>query len=92
MKEAAPSLPKQSPEAYAFYEKKGTDARVQAFVRPVDSAADLYSFETSTGEYEEGSRKQINLRYLSSDADLKESGYTRTQSFNGTSGQRFNLP
>lgn len=84
--------PKQSPEAYAFYEKKGTDARVQAFVRPVDSSADVYTFETSTGCYEEGSRREIELRYLSCDLDLKKDGYTRMQSFNGTSGQRFNLP
>jgi hypothetical protein len=88
----APSRPKQSPEAYAFYERKGSDARVQVFIRPVDSSADLYSFETSVGEYEEGSGKQIALRYMSCDLELKTNGYTRMQSFNGTSGQHFNLP
>jgi hypothetical protein len=89
---AVPSRPKQSPEAYAFYEKKGSDARVQVFVRPVDSSADLYSFETSAGEYKEGTSKQIDLRYLSCDLELKQNGYTRMQSFNGTGGLRFNLP
>lgn len=89
---AVRSRPKQSPEAYAFYEKKGSDARVQVFIRPVDSSADLYSFETSAGEYEEGTSKQIALRYLSSDLELDQHGYARMQSFNGTSGLRFNLP
>jgi hypothetical protein len=89
---AATKRPKQSPEAYAFYERKGSDARMQVFVRPVDPSADLYSFETSAGDYEEGSGNQIALRYLRSDLELKQKGYTRMQSFNGTSGQRFNLP
>jgi hypothetical protein len=77
--------PKPSPEAYALYEKKGTDQKIQVFVRPIDSSTDLYSFESSDGKYEEG-------RYLRCDLDLKEAGYTRMQSFNGTSGQHFNLP
>jgi hypothetical protein len=83
---------KKSPEAYAFYEKKGSDARIQVFVRPIDVSNDLYSFETSAGEYQEGSLKQVSLFYLTKDHELKDEGYIRMQSFNGTSGQRFNLP
>jgi hypothetical protein len=83
---------KQSPIAYAFYEKKGTDARVQVLLRPIASSGDLYSFETSTGSYEEGAEKQITQRYLGFDLEMKLEGYTRMQSFNGSGGQRFNLP
>ena len=83
---------KQSPEAYAFYEKKGSDKRIQIFVRPVDAGTDHYSLETSTGEFKEGALKEISLLYLTKDYELKNEGYSRMQSFNGTSGQRFNLP
>lgn len=88
---ATTTHPKQSPVAYAFYEKKGTSLRVQTWVRPVDPSADLYSFETSNGEYQEGSGKQIEQLYLNSDSDLRQNEYTRMQSFNGTGGQQFYL-
>ena len=89
---SAPTLPKLSPEAYAFYEKRGSDARMQVYVRPLDGSPDRYSLETSTGDFQEGTLKEISLLYLTKDYELKSEGYSRMQSFNGTSGQRFNLP
>jgi hypothetical protein len=86
------SRPKPSPEAYAFYEKKGSGARMQVYVRPADGSPDRYSLETSTGDLQEGMLKEISLLYLTKDYELKSEGYSRMQSFNGTSGQRFNLP
>jgi hypothetical protein len=91
MRAVTRNQPKQSPVAYAFYQKKGSGERVHAFVRPVGSSGDLYSLDTSTGIYEEGSERQITLRYLSFDLDIKRDCHRMT-SFNGSGGQRFNLP
>lgn len=90
--DSSSTRPKSSPEAYAFYEKKGSDARMQVFVRPVDGCTDRYSLETSSGDFQEGTLREISLLYLTKDYELKTEGYSRMQSFNGTSGQRFNLP
>ncbi len=89
--DAPPTNQKQSPIAYAFYDKKGTSDKVHVLVRPVGSSRDLYSIETSGGVYEEGAEGPITLRYLSLDLEMKRGGYTRMQSFNGSGGRRFNL-
>lgn len=87
-----PKVPQRSPAAYAFYEKKGTAERVQVFVRPAAAPSPMYTFETSEGIHEEDTQSRIEERYLLFDRDLKRRGFTRMQSFSGTSGQHFYLP
>ena len=82
--------PPQSPIAYAWYGKKGTSDRIQAYVRP--TADRSFRFETSTGEILKGTETTVALRYLAFDLQLRQEGYLRMQSFNGSGGQNFNLP
>ena len=83
--------PPQSPVAYAWYETKGPNAdRIQAYVRP--AADQLFKFETSTGELLKGTETEVAHRYLACDLELRQKGYVRMQTFNGSVGQTFNLP
>jgi hypothetical protein len=85
--------PERSPVAYAFYETKGADARrIQVYVRPIDSNGESYRFNASTGESIEGTKMQIAQRYLSFHVELKEKGFTRMTSFDGSGSGLFNLP
>lgn len=82
--------PVQKPIAYAWYELKGTPDRIQSYVRP--SSDGLFTLETSTGETLKGTESEISQKYLLFDRDLHKKGYMRMQTFNGSGGQRFNLP
>lgn len=85
--------PERSPIAYAFYETKGTDARrIQVYVRPIDSSGESYRFNASTGESNEGTKMQIAQRYLAFHLELKEKGFSRMTSFDGSGSGLFNLP
>jgi hypothetical protein len=82
--------PPRSPIAYAWYELKGTAERIQAYVRP--TADQLFRFDTSSGEILRGTELAVAQRYLGFDLELRQKGYARTQTFNGSGGQSFNLP
>jgi hypothetical protein len=82
--------PAQKPLAYAWYELKGTSGRVQNYVRPTSDG--LFTFETSAGETLKGTESEISQKYLTFDLDLRNKGYVRMQTFNGSGGQSFNLP
>lgn len=82
----------RSPIAYAWYESKGPNAgRTQVYIRPADHDGELL-FETSTGEYHEGTPSEVEQKYLVFDLQLRQKGYVRMQTFNGSGGQSFNLP
>jgi hypothetical protein len=83
--------PRRPPLAYAWYERKGTTERIQVYVRPTGDGQS-FRFEPSLGEILEGPETTINVKYLTFDLELKQKGYTRTQTFNGTGGRGFNLP
>jgi hypothetical protein len=82
--------PTQKPIAYAWYELKGTSDRIQSYVRPTSDS--LFAFETSAGETLKGTESEISQKYLTCDLDLRNKGYVRMQTFNGSSGRSFNLP
>ena len=82
--------PAQKPLTYAWYELKGTSDRVQSYVRPTSDG--LFTFETSAGETLKGTESEISQKYLMFDLDLRNKGYVRMQTFNGSGGQSFNLP
>lgn len=82
--------PLEKPLAYAWYELKGTSDRIQSYVRPTSDS--LFTFETSAGEILKGTQSEISKRYLTFDLDLRNKGYVRMQTFNGSGGQSFNLP
>lgn len=84
--------PQQSPVAYAWYEMKGTDDRIQAYVRPVGASGGLFSFETSAGERLFDQEEVVALRYLEFDRQQRHKGYVRMQTFNGYHRQSFLLP
>ena len=69
---------------------KGTSDRVQSYVRPTSDG--LFTFETSAGETLKGTESEISRKYLMFDLDLRNKGYVRMQTFNGSGGQSFNLP
>jgi TIR domain len=83
--------PRRPPVAYAWYEMNGASNRIQVYVRP---AADgqSFMFEPSIGEILEGPEAAIEMKYLAFNLELRQKGYTRTQTFNGTGGRSFNLP
>jgi hypothetical protein len=82
--------PAQKPIAYAWYELKGTSDRIQSYVRP--TADNLFTFESSVGESHKDTQSEISKKYLMFDLDLRNKGYARMQTFNGSGGQSFNLP
>ena len=82
--------PAQKPLVYAWYELKGTSDRVQSYVRATSDG--LFTFETSAGETLKGTESEISQKYLMFDLDLRNKGYVRMQTFNGSGGQSFNLP
>jgi hypothetical protein len=82
--------PTQKPVAYAWYELKGTSNRIQSYVRP--TADNLFTFETSAGESLKGTESEISQKYLTFDLELRNKGYVRMQTFNGSGGRTFNLP
>ncbi len=85
--------PERSPVAYAFYETKGADAcRVQVYVRPTDLTGESFRMNVSTGESIEGTKMQIAQRYLAFHLELKEKGFARMTSFDGSGTGLFNLP
>jgi hypothetical protein len=87
----SPEEPRRPPVAYAWYEKKGTSERIKIHVRPTGDGR--FRFEPSPiGEVLEGPEDKINLKYLTFDLEMKQKGFTRTQTFNGTGGRAFNLP
>jgi hypothetical protein len=82
--------PPQKPIAYAWYELKGTSDRIQSYVRP--TADNLFTFESSAGETHRSTQSEIAKKYLMFDLELRNKGYARMQTFNGSGGQSFNLP
>jgi hypothetical protein len=87
----SPAAPRRPPVAYAWYEKKGTSERIKVHVRPTDDGQ--FIFEPSPiGEVLEGPEDKIDMKYRTFDLELKQKGFTRTQTFNGTGGRSFNLP
>jgi hypothetical protein len=82
----------QSPVAYAWYEMKGTNERVQAYVRPAGTSGGLFTFETSAGERLFGPEGVVSQRYLEFDRQQRHKGYVRMQTFNGYRRQSFLLP
>jgi TIR domain len=82
--------PQLSPIAYAWYEKAGTNDRIQVYVRPTSDQQ--FRFEPSAGEIVKGTETMVAQRYLTFDLELRQKGYTRMQTFNGSGGRAFNLP
>jgi hypothetical protein len=82
--------PPRSPIAYAWYEVKGTANRIQAYVR--STTDQQFKFETSVGEILIGTESAVAQRYLAFDSELRQKGYPRMQTFNGSGGLNFNLP
>lgn len=64
--------------------------RDQSYVRPTSDG--LYTFETSSGGTLKRTESQISQKYLMFDLYLRNKGYVRMQTFNGSGGQSFNLP
>lgn len=82
-----------SPVAYAIYESKGPDAdRVEAYIRPTDSTRSNLRMETSKGDVTEGTLSEIADHYLLFDRRLRQKGYSRMTTFDGSGGRDFNLP
>jgi hypothetical protein len=83
----------RSPIAYAFYEMKGRDkSEMKAFVRPTDDTGTVVRFENSMEESLQGAKTQIAQRYLAFDLEMRQQGYTRMHSFNGSGERMFDLP
>jgi hypothetical protein len=61
--------------------------RIQAYVRP--TADQLFKFDTSSGEILKGTESAAAQRYLAFDLELRQKGYTRMQTFNGSGGPEF---
>lgn len=85
--------PERSPVAYAFYETTGAEARrVQAYVRPIDASGESFRFNASTGESLEGTLMQVAQGYLAFHIELREKGFKRMTSFDGSGRGVFSLP
>lgn len=87
-----PPLP-QNAIAYAFYETKGPDAqRFKMYIRPVDSAKDVFSLETSDGERTQGTFYFVARDFVRFDRQYVSRGYIRTHKFNGTGRKDIDIP
>lgn len=87
---AAPEL---GPAAYVVYQTKGPDAhQVEAYVRPTDSTGQNFHMKTSNGIDIQGTRAEMAQRYIMFDLDLRNKGYSRMRTFDGSGGKDFNLP
>ena len=79
--------------AYAFYETKGPDAqRFKMYIRPVDSANDVFSLETSDGERTQGTFYAVGRDFVRFDRQYVSRGYIRTHKFNGTGRRDIDIP
>jgi hypothetical protein len=77
--------------AYAIYETKGPNAvKAEAYVRPSTHHTGWFTFESSLGEEQHGTREEIAKRFAAFDKSLTLQGYIRMRQ--GNSGDpAFNL-
>jgi diguanylate cyclase (GGDEF)-like protein len=85
------AMPKANAIAYAWYETTGPNAAtVKAFIRPSTQQDGWFTFESSLGDEEHGSKEEIAIRFATFDKSLMLKKYIRMQ--HASADPAFTLP
>jgi hypothetical protein len=79
-------------KAWIFSLKIGEKGRTFPRGRPTDAEGHNYHMRTSNGKDFSGTRAEVAQQYIMFDLDLRQKGYSRMRTFDGSGGRDFDLP